>query len=132
MADSKGYVLLFSVIVVGAIAALVASSFLIMGLDYGYTSSLYVAEKQARVLADTCAEIALEKLKESVTYAGNETITFPAGEYCIISPVGGSGTSNRTVQAQGFDNNLVRKVKVEVSSTSPQMTVSSWQEVSDF
>lgn len=129
---SGGYIILISVLIVGTAALSIALSLLITGIDNNSVAAVFQTTKISQHVADACVEVALQKLKNSSAYAGNETLTFPKGESCTIYPILGTGTTNRTVEVAGNASSMIRKVEVKVATTSPQMSLTSWQEVADF
>ncbi len=128
---NKGYAALLSVIMIGAIAVIVTVSLMTVGAQESKTSIITLQSSQAQALADTCADIALQKLLTVPSYSGNETITLGQGN-CQIASIGGSGNTNRTVQTTGTVQNVVRKVRVVVSTVQPKLQISSRQIVADF
>lgn len=125
-----GFVLLISVLIVGAVGLSVASTFLLLGIDATRTGLNFIQGKQARSLADACAEEALEKIWESTAYTGSGNLTFGAGScsYTVID----LGGSNRQINASGVVSSATRKVKILINQINPSIGVSSWQEVADF
>lgn len=82
---------------------------------------------QAYFLANLCAEQALMKLKENISYPGNEIIEIEGGN-CQILPVEGSWT----VKVSGNFQDQIKKIKIVVNQVNPEMIIESWQEVADF
>lgn len=129
--NQSGYVILLSVLVVGAVGTAIATSLLLLGVGGARTSLDQQRLVQARALANACAEEALERLRRDANYAGSETLTFETGT-CTIDAVGGSGDTNRTIYSTGTVDPIVRRVVVEVASVGPPTDLTSWQEVDDF
>lgn len=132
-ADKKsGLVALVTVLVTGAVGLAVAVSLVLLGLGSSRTSLILSQSVTARAYADSCAEEALQKLRESVYYAGSETIALSEGS-CQIQPVLGTpGNFNRTIQTTGTVGTIVRKVEVIVSEIQPTINITSWEEVASF
>ncbi len=130
----NGFILLISLLIVGGASLVFAVGLLIYGYDYTYVSGDYEISRLAQNVANGCAEVSLRKLRDDPTYAGNETITFPAGESCRILPILGSGTSNRVIQAQGWSVGQLatKRTEVRVATVAAHMVLTSWQEVTDF
>ena len=128
----KGFTLLMSMLIVGFVALTVAVTLLIGSVDYGKTSSHYYDTLRAQALAQSCAEIALQKLRDNQNYAGNETLSFGAQGSCDVLLVQGVGETNRIIQTRGSMDGKVSKIEVVVADLSPSVLVSSWQEVADF
>lgn len=127
----SGFVALVTVLVAGAVGLAVAVSLILSGLGSSRSSLVLSQSTVARMYADSCAEEALEKLREGVYYTGGETLTFSEGN-CQIQTVSGTGNSNRTVQTTGTVGTIIRKVEVVVSTVHPTISVTSWQEVESF
>ena len=127
----SGYIILMSVLVIGAVGTAVSTSLLLLGVGSALTSLDQQRTTQARALANACAEEALERLRLDTGYNGGETITFDTGT-CSLGVIGGSGDTNRTIEATGNVDSVVRRVYVEVASVGPPTDLTSWQEVDDF
>jgi hypothetical protein len=129
--DNNGYVLLLSVLVVGAIGATVAVSLLVLGVISSKTTLAAQQSVQARALADTCAHEAIERLSRDDTYPAGDTITLSTGT-CTVDALDGTGTTNRTVQTTGEVGTVTRRVEVTIGDLDFPMVVDSWEEVGDF
>ena len=127
---NRGYITLISVLVVGAIGLAASLSLILLGTDSSRTSFAGEQSSQAKALADACAEEALREISESSSYTGNDSISLGQGTcaYDVTSQGGG----NRTIEASGTVGSVVRKVEVLIDAVSPQINISSWQEVADF
>lgn len=132
--QQSGFMLLVSLLIIGGAAMIFAVGLLIYGFDYTYTSGNYEISRLAQNVANGCAEVALQKLRDNNSYAGDETLTFPAGESCKIFPILGSGTTNRVVQAQGWSVGQLstKRTEVRVATVAAHMVLTSWKEVTDF
>lgn len=128
---NRGFVALVSVLVIGAVGVALATGLLWGGVGVLRTALTVEQSAQARAFANACVEYALKELRDSTSYAGGETLTFSEGS-CDIETIGGSGNTNRTVQATGTAGSVVRRVEVEVAEVAPRMTLTSWQEVAAF
>lgn len=129
--QTYGFVALINVLLLGAIGTLFVTSFLLLGVDFSRTGAALVRSTQAKALANACAEEALQKLRESVYYAGSEQLAFTTGS-CTIEPIQGVGNLNRTVQVTAAVTNVKRKIKIVVAAIHPTIQITSWQEVADF
>lgn len=131
MKTTNGYITLLSVLIVGAVGVVLSTSLLLIGLDFSRTSLAFQQSNQAKALANACTERALNNLRLSLTYAGGETLNFGQG-FCQVVGVLGSGNANRTIEAIGNVENMIRKVKVVLAEVRPRILIVSWQEVADF
>lgn len=128
--NSDGYVLLISVLILGAVGLAAVLSLILMGVSSSRSALAIQQSAQAKFLADTCIESGLEQIRESNSYTGGNTLGFGANS-CVYE-VFNLGGNIRQVNATGIVDQAVRKVKVITSSLSPKIVISSWQEVGDF
>lgn len=128
---NNGFVALVAVLIIGAVGLAIAISLTLLSAGFAKTSLVIQQSQQAKSLANACAEYGLEKLRESTGYAGNETLTIGSST-CSVLAVLGSGNSNRTVQTTSTVGTITRKIKVLVSQVTPQIQLTSWQEVADL
>ncbi|MEI6378173.1 MAG: hypothetical protein WCO55_00800 [Candidatus Falkowbacteria bacterium] len=123
-----GLVALTAILIVSALVFVIGVSLLARSLGESRLSLDAQESERARVLANACAEHALATLLASSTYAGNELL--PLDNYnCYIGAVGGSGNTNRVVNASSTVSYYTRRVQVNVSQLTPTLTISSWREV---
>lgn len=127
----NGYILLITVLIVGAIASAILSSVLLLGISLNQVSLSVLQANQALALAQGCAEHGLLRLHESPAYAGNEFIAIGTNQ-CEILSVGGIGNNDRVLCAEGTMGDSVRRLEIVVNQVLPQTTIYSWQEVSVF
>ena len=126
-----GYILLISILVIGAICSAILSSLLMLGINAGQVSFTVTQSNQSLALAQGCAEYALQQLRTSPAYLGNELLTYPTGT-CDILGVGGSGNNNRFICTEGQVGDVVRRLEIVVNQVLPQTAIYSWQEVAVF
>lgn len=126
----RGYIALLSVIVVGVIGTAIMLSVMLLGVSISKTDFAVQQSGSAKVLASSCGEEALQKILETSTTssAGNLSMGYGTCSYTITSQNG----QNITVNAIGVTGTVTSKVKIVVSTTSPSIILSSWQEVGDF
>lgn len=127
--NNNGFVALIAVLVLSAVGVSVGISLILLGLGSSRSSFALEQSNHAKALANACAEEALLKLKQNLSYAGNETLTFTSGT-CQIQDVKGTGP-NRIIKTTGTVGTIIRKVAVKVK-ISPSFELTSWQEVADF
>lgn len=128
--ESKGYIALITVLVVGAIGVAICVSLLLLGLGSSRTSFSLEQSNQTKALANACAEEALQQIRDSTPFEGTGNLTLGQGTctYTVTKLTG----QNRTITATGTVGTIVRKVKVIIDAISPSINVTSWQEVADF
>lgn len=127
--SQKGYIALMSVIIVGVLGAAVMISVIAQGVTSSKTDFSLQQSGQARVLATACAEEALQVMLETGTTSKTSSLLLGAGtcSYTISKP-----TSSVIINATGIFGTLVKRVQVILSTTTPSIVLSSWQDVSDF
>ncbi len=127
--DERGYIVLLTVLIVGAVAASIASSLLFLGTDASRQANVKDRSAQAMAMADACAEEALEKIRAAGTFTGIGSIIFDNGS-CSYNVVNTGGT-NRQVTASSTVETVIRKVKITLDKVKP-LNVTLWQEAIDF
>ncbi len=125
-----GYIALVGVILLGS-ALLIA----LLALAFGMNTGSKIARRnvdgtKSYYLAMSCAEVALEKLWEDSNYGGNEMLTFNEG-LCGILPLE-EESGQKIIKSYGSFADTTRRLKITIATTSPQILISSWQEVADF
>lgn len=117
-----------AVLIVGAVATAIALGILVGGADSQRAMLTTQSSTQARKLADTCAEEALQQMHDATTFTGTSNITLGQGNctYTVTS----TGANTRTVDTTATVNGVVRKSKVYVTITATSISITSWQEVS--
>ncbi len=125
-----GYIALVGVILLGS-ALLMA----LLALAFGMNTGSKIARRnvdgaKSYYLAMSCAEVALEKLWEDSSYGGNEMLTFNEG-LCGILPLE-EESGQKIIKSYGSFADTTRRLKITIATTSPQILISSWQEVADF
>lgn len=123
--------MILAVLITTTVGASIASAVLLSGIGTTRSGVITQQSVQARSLANACAEEALQKLRESVYYTGDEMLAFSFGS-CQILPISGVGNTNRTVETTGSVGTVVRKVRIVIAQVHPAILLSSWLEVADF
>ncbi len=128
--EHSGFIALMGVVLVSSVTALMVVGVLIQGVEQSKSTFAIEQSYLARQYAHACAEEALEQLKSAPGFTGVSTLRFAKGTCSSI--VINTGGSTRTIDSTGNAATIVARVKVLVSALSPQISVSSWQEVSAF
>lgn len=125
----KGYIVLITVLVIGAIGVAIAVSVIWLGLGGSKSSFALEQSNQAKALANACAEEALQQIRDSIPFTGTGNLTLGQGTctYTVIN----DGAQNRTITASGAVGTVVRKVKITIDKINPNINITSWQEVAD-
>jgi hypothetical protein len=126
----NGFVLLTSMFVVSAVGLAISVSLLLLGTGASRSGLVLQQGKEAAGLADTCAEEALERIRNDSAYTGTQIITRGNGscEYAIITGAG----EERTIESIGTVDTVIHNVQVHINQINPRINITSWQEVGDF
>lgn len=125
---SGGYIALLAVLIVGSAATAIGVTLLVTGTDAQRSNLVLMQSAQARQLAHGCVDEALQKIHDSTTYTGTDSVTMGTGS-CSYT-VTNTGGSNRTITTTSTIGNVVRKVTTYVTIGTSSISITSWQEVS--
>lgn len=128
--NEHGYVVLMSTIIVTSIIVAITVSLLGASTSDLQNGTIRTQSAASRHLADACAEIALQELKDTGVATASTQVTLPHGTcaYSTTSPT----PETRLIVASAAVQNAIRKVKIEVSQVTPTLEILSWREVPDF
>lgn len=132
MQCQKGYIALLAVLIIGAASLAISLALLTAGADSQRSTLVTQQSAQARNLASSCVEEALQQMHDDTSFTGTDTISFGQGS-CTYTVTNTGGTA-RTIDAAGTSgavNSVVRKLKVYVTISASSLSITSWQEVSD-
>ena len=126
---SEGFITLISVLIVGAIGVAIGTSLLLLGLGSSRTSFALVQSNQVKALANACSEEALQQIRDSTPFSGTGNLTLGQGTctYTVTKLTG----QNRTITASGTVGTIIRKVSISLDKITPNINVTSWQEVAN-
>ncbi|HNX10943.1 MAG TPA: hypothetical protein PKI61_02280 [bacterium] len=129
-AAKPAYILLLSVIILGAVSLAVALTLLLLSISTGRSSSSLEQGTKARYLANACAEEGLQQIRVLKTYTGTTNLVYADGTcfYTVIN----TGGNTRQIQAAGTVNNHIQRMIINLNGLTPVLTVVSWQEVASF
>ena len=130
MKNAKGYVLIYSVIVLGMVVLALAFYLSWLGVFSLQNKKDKNNLKVAQGLADTCAENALQTIWNNASATGTTNQNLFGGNcsYQINILTG----ENREIRATGMMGNITRKTKVLIDQVNAKINVTSWREVADF
>jgi len=129
--NNKGYIALISTVIIMAVVLLIAISVNLFSINESQIGLAQSQSSESYYLANACAEEALIRLKNNLSYLGSEMITIGTNQ-CQILALEGSGNTNRIIKAKSSLYNQVRKIKVKINQVNPQTVISLWEEVTDF
>jgi hypothetical protein len=122
----KGYVALITVVILGVVATVVATSLVLLGLGHSRSALSENQTSQAKTAADACAEDALRQIRLSSSYTGTGNLTL-TGATCSYTVTNTGGTT-RQVVSSGVSGPNTRKNTILISALSPNIVFTSWQE----
>lgn len=123
-----GYIALLAILIVGAIALAISLTLLASGTDRQREVFIQQQSTQARDLASSCAEEALQLIHDTTSYTGSGSLTLGTGS-CTYS-VTSTGATTRSLSTTGTVGSVVRKLQVYVTIGSSSVSITSWQEIS--
>jgi cysteine-rich repeat protein len=140
----SGFVLLITVLVVGAVASATAVSLILLGLGIERSAFSILQSTQALQGAWTCAENAIHVLQQDLDYVGNHDRSFVYAydnngvltqglTDCRIYPINGEGNEDRTICTEAtFGNFTTRRLQVRLQRVIPSPIIESWEEVGEI
>ena len=122
---ANGYILLISVVILGAIATAIAVALLFLGSGDSKNAISHQQSEQAKSAVNACMEEALEQIRESTVFTGTNSIVINNG-VCTYT-VTNTGGQNRTITASSTVSGVTRRATVSVTAINPKI-IASWQE----
>ncbi len=125
----RGYIALLSLILISAIGVAIMISVVTSGINAAKTDFSLQQGGLARNLASSCTEEALQLILETRVSSSSGSLTIASGTCTYLIT---SSSSIITVKSTGYLGAFTSKIKVVIATTSPSVTLSSWEEVADF
>ena len=129
ISSPRGYAALFSVIGLSVIGGVITFSIVLLGISLTKSDLQLMQSNQARQVATSCVEEALQKIRETGTTTAFGSLSYGSSTcgYTIASSSG-----QRIITVSGTSSETVSKIRVIVATTSPLIQLSSWQDIPDF
>lgn len=138
--STTGFAYLIGVLVVSVIAIAIVVTLFSLSIT---SSKMVIVERQffkAKAGADSCAELAIQRVKDDPAYSGGEEQSLDEGSctYNVTNTLLEDGTRTAVIKASADINNTIRKVMITVVLSNleppgpPQLSLVSWQEQADF
>jgi hypothetical protein len=126
----KGYIALFSVIVLGAVSLVIAVSVLSTGVTASKFSFNVEEKIHSRIVSASCAEEVLQQILDTGIDSGSGSMSIASGDcsYSIIQ----TGLDSLRLHVEGAKGGAISRLRIEIASSTPRIKLSSWQEVSSF
>jgi uncharacterized protein (UPF0333 family) len=124
--NNKGYVTLISILVIGAVGLAITTSLVLLGVSSSRTSLALEQGNQAKVLANACAEEALQQIWNLDVFVGTGNIIMEQGacNYVVTN-----AAVPKTITASGTIGTTVRRISITIDSLHPYVHTSNWQDV---
>lgn len=130
----RASIILINVVVLGAMSSAVVIALLTGSLTSAELLANYQRQVEARLLASSCAELALEAIRDSRLSLGTSgSRVFPRGscDYTISREATPEGWG--TVTATGRQSlGMVRKITIRTRQIRPSISLVHWQEMTDW
>jgi len=130
LTQENGFITLLSIIMVSAVGLSVILAISSAGINSIKTSRDLYKSNQAKALANACAEIALQNIRDDISYNGSGNLNI-GGNNCSYA-VFNQGGENRIIQAESSVSDSVSKIKILIDQINPKINTFLWQEVGDF
>lgn len=119
-----------SVIIFGAVSVAVVISIILLSISSTKTSFTFGQSVQSSVLATACAEEAMQEILDTANLNSSGNLSLGSGSCNYVTT--SQGGQNIKIQATGISGSATRKIKVLIATTTPVITITSWQEVDNF
>lgn len=130
MRNQQGYIALITILIISALVLLLGISANLLAIS---ESDMGLGKNQASgayYLANTCAEEALQQIRDSVPFEGSGNLSVGNGicSYTVTRLV----AQERTIIASGTVGTITRRLSIALDKINPDINITSWQEVADF
>lgn len=127
VSNRNGFAALIGVLVLGVVSATAASALVFAGTRSLQASLALRQHYEAKGIARACADVALQRIRDDLAYAGSGSVTLGTGS-CEYS-VANFGGSVRTVRVTATVANVTKKLLISTGALNPKIVISSWREV---
>jgi hypothetical protein len=132
--QEDGYVVLLTVLILGAVVTVIAGFLLLTGQNASISSVSVVGNTNAKAAATGCAELGLSAILANTSSptpaTANQTVNATTGATCTYTITGTS--PNYTVSVTGTvsqgTRTFVHRMTLTTNQVTPQINVSSWQD----
>lgn len=132
--SKKGFIALTSVILICAVLLYITISISLQAIDEGQISTAHEQSKKAQSMAEGCADYALMQIMNDSAYVATDeelNSDFDDGSCTFsVDPAGFPKTIQITSIAG--QNNYTSQIEIVVSTTTPEIEITSWDSNADF
>jgi hypothetical protein len=126
----NGYIAITSAIIISLLLMVIVFALSFSSFFGRYNIFDSQTKEISQALAEACAEKALLNLSQNSSYPGNETITVKSPDTCDILTIETSG-SQKTIKTRATFQKTATNIKI-IASTTPNLSIVSWEEVPNF
>ncbi len=123
--QQPAYVSVISIVIIGAVATSIAISLLAGGTNATKNSLTNIRLMRARLLADTCVEEALQRIRDTA-YTGTFNLSLSSG--ACSATVSSIAYPNYTISSTGSTTGAIKAIIATVNQINPKIKVSGWGE----
>ncbi len=124
---NEGFVALISVLIVGAVGVVILTSLVSLGVSSVKSSISIEDGNRALMVADSCVEEALLKIREDNYFIGTEQVNFDEGNCFYI--IESNGEEVRTVKIEGRFKNSTKRLLIVINEINPKIVIGHWKQV---
>jgi len=122
--NRSGYVTLMLVLITGALGVGIAISLILRGIGISRSSFTEEQSAQSIAYAESCAEEALQQIRNSTPFTGSGSQIFSNGTCSYnVSSLGGD---NRLIIASSTVQNISRTLSISITQINPKIVISNW------
>lgn len=126
----SGFIVLISVLIISSIVLSISLMIVLVNINSSKNSLSTNNANQARLLANTCSEYALQEIALDTNIFGSFVLSL-GDDTCNYSIYHGAG-EERVIESWSEIRGSVRRERVVIDSFSPNINIASWQEIADF
>jgi hypothetical protein len=128
--NNRGYIVLVSVLVIGAVGVAMVFSLMIFGTDSLRVVTSEEGGTKSRALVNACLEEALWEIRQDDNFTGSGSVSLMNGncDYTVTD----QGGESREIQAEAVIDGATRRAKVEIDQINPTINITDWQELAEF
>lgn len=132
--EESGYIVLITILILGAVVAVIVGLLLITGQNASIASTSVVANANAKAAATGCAELSLSAIQANTNSptpaTATQTVNATTGATCTYAITGTA--PNYSIAVSGTvtqsSRTYVHRMTLTTSQVTPQINVSSWQD----
>lgn len=126
----RGYVLLTSVLILGAIGLTIGVTVALLGTDATRTQHVSRDASEAKYIAEACVERALQSIRSDGAFTGVSNYSMGEGS-CDVT-VADTGGDTRSIESIGASGNITYRIDAHITEINPFILVGDWDDVESF